>query len=106
MPLETSRSIKHVVQQQSYNINMDVKITFNPQNKILKQADEGKEYEGTVRLSIADKGFTVSGMIEEGEDFTDMANRLTKLAIFKLADSLYPSKRVAQVQFKTREEKK
>ena len=105
MPLETSRSIKHVVQNQSYNINMEVSITHNPGNKILKKKAMEMEYEGKVRLSIADKGFTVTAMMEEGEDFGDMSNRLTKLAIFKLADSLYPSKHVNTLKFKLVKEK-
>lgn len=106
MPLETSRSIKHVVQQQAFKIDMEVKVTFNPTNKILKQAEEGDEYQASVRVSIADKGFTVTDMMAKGEDFTDMCNRLTKLAIFKLADNLYPSKKVEQVSFKTLKDKK
>lgn len=105
MGLETSRSITHIVQKQSYHIDMEVKIAHNPGNKILKKKEAEMEYEGSVRLTIADKGFTISGMMEPGEDFSDMCNRLTKLAIFKLSDSLYPSKRVQQVKFKTIKEK-
>jgi len=106
MGLEASRSITHIVQKQTYRIDMEVKVVHNPGNKILKKKDAEMEYEGSVRIAIADKGFTTSGMMEPGEDFTDMLNRLTKLSVFKLSDNLYPSKRVQQVKFKTIAEKK
>jgi len=105
MAIETSRSIKHEVQNQTYAINMSISIMHNPRNKVLKKKEQEMEYEGKVRLSIADKGFTVTAMMEEGEDFGDMSNRLTKLAIFKLADSLYPSKHVNTLKFKLVKEK-
>ena len=74
----------------------------NPQNKYLKKDQVEKEYEGSVKVKIADKGFTVSDKMAEGEDIKDLSNRLTKLAIFKLADSLYPSQHVNHIKFKAK----
>jgi len=94
MALEISRPVRHMVQKQTFKIDMEVRVLFNPQNKLLKKAEERMAYEGSVSMKIADKGFTITSMIEEGEDYSNMSNRLTKLAIIKLADSLYPAKTV------------
>ncbi len=99
MGIEYSQSIRHTVQEQSYKIDLEYKIIHNPGNKKLRKADVEKEYQGTVKLSIADKGFAMTSMLEEDEDFHDMMNRLTKLAIFKLTDSLFPSKRTVEMKF-------
>jgi hypothetical protein len=90
---EISRSIKHATQSQQFVINLNVKIEHNPMNKILKKKAVEQEYYGTVSAKISDKGFTVSGKLDEDEAIGDMMNRLTKLAIYKLADQLYPSEK-------------
>jgi len=103
MGLPVSRTISHAVQQQTYNLDMEIKILHNTGNLILKKNQSDAEYTGSVKIRVAGKTLATSDKIEEGETLGDMCNRLTKLAMFKLADNLYPSTRVSKLTFKEQE---
>ena len=95
---KVSRPVSHCTQRQSYVVKMESKIMFNPQNKLLRKGEEAQEYEGTFSLSIAGKGVTITDKMHDGENFTDMMNRVGKIAAYKLLDTLFPTDRAKELK--------
>jgi len=89
--MDESLSVKHVVQSQTYVMKIHVSITFNPQNKRLTEEEAVLEHQGNVVIDLGGHSFGVKGFIREGENYSDLTNRLMKVAILKASNKLFPT---------------
>jgi len=97
MPLQVSRPISHSVQSQTYKIDLETKILFNPGNKLLKKSQESLEYQGIVSISVSDNKIVKSDFLCEGENYFDLINRVSKIAVLSLMDKLFPSDKLKEI---------
>ena len=98
-----SRAVRHVVQNQQFPIDMSIRVTQNPQNKLLRKKDK-VPYEVHVSMKINDKGYTTTERVKEDETFTDALNIISKTVAYKLIDSLFPSEKAKYINVKRTDE--